>query len=283
MRIGNRKEKEKQYSKSLLNTPMLNYRIYVMGVFEIIGVNLISFIIGGLVGFVFYGDLFQVDGEATKATHICNVVVFVIVGLAAIHFLVPMYKTMRLERRKDVLKNQFRDFLESLSASFLSGSNEQGAFESALQDMKMQYSPNDYIVLELQEIVNGIYQNIDLSVMLKDFGERSGNEDIVSFADVFVICSQNGGTMNTIIHRTHSIISEKIQIADEIKTKLTSNKLQLNVMSLMPIAIVIMLRYTDEMFASNFATPMGVLINTIAIGIFVGAYLYGQKIVDIKG
>lgn len=275
--------KEQQYKKSLLNTPMLNYDVYVMGMFETVFVNLASFILGGLVGLVFYGNLFQVDGEATRATYISNVVVFVIVGIIGIRFLVPMYKDIMLNRRKNKLKNQFRDFLESLSSSFLSGSNERGAFETALADMKMQYGDKDYIVLEIQEIVDGIYQNLNVSAMLKDFGERSGNEDIISFADVFVICSDKGGSMNTVINRTHSIISEKIQIADEIETKLTSNKMQLNVMSLMPIVIVIMLRSADEMFADNFATPMGVLINTVAIGIFIGAYLYGQKIVDIKG
>ena len=86
-----------------------------------------------------------------------------------------------------------------------------------------------------------------------------------------------------VVHRTHSVISDKMAVADEIETKLTSNKMQHNIMSVMPIVIVAMLRFTNEAFAANFATLTGVLVNTLAIGIFVGAYIYGNKIVEIKG
>ena len=125
-------------------------------------------------------------------------------------------------------------------------------------------------------------QNINVEVMWDDFGKRSDNEDIVSFADVFAVCYRKGGNMNSVIHRTHSVISEKMTVADEIETKLTANKMQHNVMSIMPIVVVAMLKFTNQSFAANFATPMGVLINTVAIGIFIGAYIYGNKIVDIK-
>ena len=149
--------------------------------------------------------------------------------------------------------------------------------------MRMQYNANDDIVLEMQEIINGMNQNINIEVMLENFGMRSGNEDIMSFADVFAVCYRKGGNMNSVIHRTHSVISEKMAVADEIETKLTSNKMQHNVMSVMPIAVVALLRLTNDAFAANFATVIGVLANTVAIGIFVGAYIYGNKIVDIEG
>lgn len=279
-----KKEKlqEPEFINSPLNNPMPNYAVYVMGKTESFIVRLISFVAGGLVALIFYGNLFMVDGFATLATHISNVVVFVILGLLAIKFLVPMYKKRCLDKRKNALKRQFRDMLESLAASFSSGSNVQMAFESAVEDLKMQYSPKDYIVKEMEEVISGMKQNINVEVMLENFGKRSGNEDIVSFADVFSVCYRKGGNMNSVIHRTHSVISEKMSVADEIETKLTSNKMQHNVMSVMPIAVVAMLRFTNESFAANFATPVGVIVNTIAIGIFVGAYIYGNKIVDVK-
>lgn len=279
-----KKEKihEPEYINSPLNNPMLNYRVYVMGKAEGFLVRLVSFIAGGFVGLIFYADLFMIDGYPTLATHISNTVVFVILGILAIKFLVPIYKKRALEKRNIILKQQFKDMLASLSASFSSGSNVQNALESALADLSEQYEPKDYIVIEMQEIINGVKQNINVEVMLESFGERSGNEDIISFADVFTICYRKGGDMNSVIHKTHDVISDKMAISDEIETKLTSNKMQHNVMSLMPIAVVAMLRFTNESFATNFATPIGVLVNTIAIGVFVGAYLYGNKIVDIK-
>ena len=71
-------------------------------------------------------------------------------------------------------------------------------------------------------------------------------------------------------------------VTDEIETKLTSNKMQHNVMSIMPIVVVAMLKFTNDSFADNFATPVGVFVNTIAIGIFIASYRYGLKICSIK-
>lgn len=280
--MANSKKKEPPYLCSPLNNPMPNYRVYTMSVVERLIVTLVAMLAGGFVGLIFYGNLFMEDGYPTTNTYISNVVVFVVVGFLAVWFIVPMYKNNRLKKKRNVLKQQFRDMLESLASSFSTGSNMQGAFESAVADLEMQYSEKDFIVIELKEIINGIRQNINVEVMLEDFGKRSGNEDIISFADVFSVCYRKGGNMNSVIQRTHSVISDKMAVADEIETKLTSNKMQHNVMSIMPIAIVAMLKYTNDAFAANFATPLGVVVNTIAIGIFIGAYIYGNKIVEIK-
>lgn len=274
---------EPEYINSPLNNPMPNYAVYAMSMTERIIVSLIAFLAGGFTALIFYGNLFMLDGAPTLATHISNVVVFVLLGVFAIKFITPMYKQKCLEKRKNALKQQFRDMLESLAASFSSGSNVQMAFASAVEDLKMQYDPKDYIVREMEEVVDGMKQNINVEVMLSNFGLRSKNEDIMSFADVFSVCSRKGGNMNSVIQRTHSVISDKMAVADEIETKLTSNKMQHNVMSVMPIVVVAMLRFTNATFAANFATVRGVLINTVAIGIFVGAYIYGNKIVEIKG
>lgn len=274
---------ERQYLRSPLNNPMLNYGVYVMSKAEKLIVSAIAFLAGGCCGMIFYGDLFMSDGYRTMATYISNAVFFVALGILAIKFIVPIYRKNCLEKRGNALKKQFRDMLESLAASFSSGSNVQHAFQAAYEDLKLQYSPKDYIVLEIEEILHGINQNINVEVMLEDFGKRSGNEDVISFADVFSVCYRKGGNMNSVVHRTHSVISDKMAVADEIETKLTSNKMQHNIMSVMPIVIVAMLRFTNESFAANFATLTGVLVNTLAIGIFVGAYIYGNKIVEIKG
>lgn len=274
---------ESEFLPSPLNNPMPNYAVYVMNKAEKIIVNLISFLVGGAVGLIFYGNLFMLDGFATTATYISNTVVFCLMGFLATRFIIPMYKSRCLEKRNSIMKLQFRDMLESLTASFSSGSNVQYAFEAAYTDLKMQYGEKEYIVLEMEEIINGMRQNINIEVMLQNFGNRSGNEDIVSFADVFSICYRNGGNMNFVINRTHSVISDKMTVSDEIETKLTSNKMQHNVMSVMPVVVVAMLRLTNQAFVANFATLTGVLVNTVAIGIFVGAYIYGNKIVAMKG
>ena len=281
--VKKKKEVEPAFINSPLNNPMKNYRVYTMGKAESILVKVISFVIGGLVGLIFFSGLFKNDGYPTLATYISDVVVFVIFGFFAMSFLSKMYRQRAFEKQQKKLKSQFRDMLESLSASVSTGSNISHAFEAALNDLSMQYNEDDYIILEMKEILNGTNQNISTEVMLKNFGSRSGIDDIESFADIFEICYRKGGDMKSVIGRTNTVISEKMAVSDEIDTKLTSNKMQHNVMSVMPIAVVALLKLTNRSFAENFATPVGVIVNIIAIGVFVAAYKYGTKIVDIKG
>lgn len=273
---------EYQYVNSLINNPVMDYRVYVMNPMEKIIVSIALIIIGGLVGLVFYGGLFKSDGEATLATYISNLIFFMIVGLYARKMFLPIYKNSRLKKRQDKLRKQFRDMMESLSASLSSGSNVLNAFNSALIDLKMQYTESDYIIIELQEIIDCMGSNVNAEEAMHFFGERSGIEDIQTFADVFEICYRRGGDMKRIVRRTYDVISDKMAINDEIETKLTSNKMQHNAMSVMPIAVVALLRVTNASFAESFATVQGVLVNTVAIVIFVSAYKYGKKIIDIK-
>ena len=91
-----KKKKEPQYIRSPLNNPMINYRTYVMSGKEKSGYSLLCLIAGGLVGLVFFGGLFKVDGEASTATYISNAVVFLLVGLVAVKFAMPVISQMLL-------------------------------------------------------------------------------------------------------------------------------------------------------------------------------------------
>ena len=61
-----KKEREPKYIPSPLNNNMINYKEYYMSMNEKIGYSLLIFIIGGLVGLVFYGGLFKSDGESGR-------------------------------------------------------------------------------------------------------------------------------------------------------------------------------------------------------------------------
>lgn len=277
-----KQEREPKYINSPLNTPMLNYKVYVMSKPEALAVSLGLFVAGGLVGLIFYSGLFSIDGNPTTATTISNLFFFVVIGAVAVKVFTPVYVQMRRDKQQQVIARQFRDMLEALASSLSSGSNVAHAFGATLADLKLQYKSDDCIVKEVEDIDAAIKQGYDIDLLLRDFANRSGNEDIDTFADVFEVCHKRGGNLTSVLHRTHDIISEKMMISEEIRTKLTSNKMQHNVMSVVPIALVAMLRFTNDSFAENFATPIGVAVNTVAIAIFIGAYVYGRKIVEVK-
>jgi tight adherence protein B len=50
----------------------------------------------------------------------------------------------------------------------------------------------------------------------------------------------------------------------------------------MPVILITMIKFAGSDFASNFTTPTGILSTTIAIAMFVGAYMLGRKILKIE-
>lgn len=277
-----KKEREPKYIPSPLNNNMINYKEYYMGANEKIGYSLLIFVIGGLVGLVFYGGLFKSDGDATLATHISNAIFFCIVGIVALKFFMKTVVESLKDRRAKKLQKQFMDLLENLSFSLSSGNTVNDAFLNARGDLLNQYTEKDMIIIELNEIVNGIQNGKTLEEMMQSLGKRSGNEDIENFGNVISNCYRLGGDFNSVVRKTRLILGDKVAITEEINTKLMSNKLQLNAMCIMPIILVAMLKVSSTSFAQNLSSAVGVIVTTFAIGLFVAAYIWGQKIIDIR-
>ncbi len=281
--MAKKKERGPKTVLSPLNNPMPNYAEYYMSAGERLASFLVLFTVGGAVGLVFYGGLFQRDGVATLATYISNLVVFVVVGLIAARVFFPAVRNMLKTRRAKALRLQFRDMLETLSTSLASGNTVMDAFLNARGDMLNQYTEGDLIIRELTEIEMGLRNGETLETMLSAFGERSDNEDVENFSNVISNCFRIGGDFKTAVRKTRDIITEKMAIEDEIQTKVASNRLQHNAMCLMPIALVWLIKSMSDTFAENLASPIGVAVTTVAIAIYVASYFWGRKIINIEG
>lgn len=272
-----------QYYVSKTNTQVLNYDVYVMKKTEKFLYMLLLFIAGGAVGLIFYGGLFKEDGQATLMTTISNFVVFAIVGLLAIKYFLPTINESLRNKRTEKLKKQFCDFAAALTNALASGMNMTDSLNAVYLDLQSQYSDEAYIVEEVREIINGVNNNIPIETMLEDFGIRSGVPDILNFSTVFATCYRTGGDIKSVVRRTTEIISEKIMISSEIETAITSNKMQMNIMNVLPIVIVLMMRLMSQEFANSFGSIIGVVGLSITVALTIGAYKLGQKIMNIKG
>lgn len=278
-----KRNREPEYVMSDLNTPMLNYRVYYMDPQEKVLTFLAAFIIGGIAGLTFYGWQFRdADGIATTATSIGNIVIFIFTGIIASLIFFPMRRKTLKKKRQNELKQQFRSLLEALAISLSSGMNIPDSLLSAYNDLKVEYSEKAYMVKEVKEMLDGLQNNVPIEKMMIFLGERSQIKDIQNFGTVFEICYRAGGNMKDIIRRTNGIISEKIEISEEIETALSSNKSQFSAMMIIPVGLVLMLRMMSSSFSASFATVPGIIAITIAIGIFIAAYRLGQRIMDIR-
>ena len=168
-KLARTKEKVSQWTTNPLNEKVLDYHNYEMTKSESVLYFVAAFLVGGVVSQFFYGGLFQEDGVPTLLTYISNSAAFVIVGLLVGKVFLPVRSRQLAEKRRDTLRRQFRDMLESLTASLAANSTVRDAFSSAYTDMCMQYSDDALISKELDQLLKRYQASHDVFISL--FGE----------------------------------------------------------------------------------------------------------------
>lgn len=202
------KGEKKQPIKPLIgNVP--DYNFYTSSIKEKICWFIVGFIITGAVLFIFYE----------------NIYVVVIGGIIGGIVFNPIQIKRKINKRKNKLLLQFKDLLEALSTSIGAGKNIYESFISANNDLRIQYNDDDYIVLEVQNIIQGLNNNIQIEDLLSNLAQRSSLDDIASFASVFSTCYSKGANIKDVIKKTTSVINDKIEIQMEIETMVSGQKM----------------------------------------------------------
>ncbi|WP_078059930.1 MULTISPECIES: type II secretion system F family protein [Gracilibacillus] len=211
-----------------------------------------------------------------------------IVSLIAACFgmIYPKFKKKDLRnKRQDELSLQFKEAISSLASSMAAGQSIENAFRDVLKDLKLLYpDENTYIIKEFQLINRRIENGEIIERALDDFAKRSDIDDVKNFSDVFITCKRTGGDLVEIIKRTADIISDKIEIQQDIKVLVSQKKFESKIMAIAPLGIVGFLRTSSPDFVAplyEFGSP-GPIVMTVVL-ICVGcSLLISQKIMDIK-
>ena len=277
------KLKEPEFYSSATNMQTLNYNVYYMKSKEKLFYFFIAFIVGVFVGYLFYGGIGKDEfGQPTTLTHTLDLLISCTVGIIAGIMFIPIRTNQIIAKRKKTLNSQFRDMLEAFTISLGAGKNVVDSFTAINEDLKIQYESDAYIIKELEIVISGIHNNVAVEDLLFDFGTRSSSDDIKSFANVFKISYRKGGNLKEIIRNTHEILSDKMEIREDLETIVTSNKTEQNIMVIMPIALIGVIKIMSPEFAGNFVKSTGIIATTIAIITFIIAFYVGRKILDIK-
>lgn len=243
-----------------------NYNVYHMPIQEKILYTLLAAAVLFGLGFVFYH----------------NVAISAILMVFAIKY--PSLKTKDIiHKRKKQLTMQFKDMLYSLSSAVSSGNSIENAITLAKYDMINQYGENVFIVEELELMISKIATNQNIEEMFADFAERSGIEDIKTFADIFEVSKRTGGDLVKIIRQTTDIIADKVSIEMEMDTMLSGKKMEQKVVTAMPVLLTLFMTYTTDGFMDTmFTTLKGNIASTIALGLVVIGALWSSSITNIE-
>jgi tight adherence protein B len=228
---------------------------------------LVGFAAGFLVLFIFF-----------------KIIAVAIVGGAAVgvaNIFVSMRET--IGKRKDKLRVQFFDLLEAMSVAMRAGSPMLKALQSARKDLSLLYPENADIMVELDIIIGKFHNAVPLSVAFSNLAERSGLEDIESFATIYSTIEGKSSRADEVTRDTQQIIADKMEIEMEIETLLTAAKSEVNIMLVMPLLILALIGYAGAGFMDAiYTTGAGRSVSVGGLVVFVASYMLARKFSNVK-
>ena len=186
-------------------------------------------------------------------------------------------------KKEQELRLQFRDSIQVMASALKAGYSVENAIREAGRDISPVYSEEKRIRKEFERMERQMDMNMSVEEVLQGFAERTGQEDIENFVNVFAAAKKSGGDSIAIIRDAVKIISGKIDTEKEIQTMLASKKLEFDIMCAVPFVIILYMKLTFGDFLSVlYGNMAGAAIMSICICVYMGAYVYGRKIIRIE-
>lgn len=187
-------------------------------------------------------------------------------------------------RKKELeFQAQFKEAIQAVSSALNTGYSVENAFREAQKELRLIYPENARISKELLIITRQLRIHMPLEKILEEFGLRMQTEDVRNFVTVFAAAKKSGGNMISIIQDTVRQISGKIDVKREIDTMLAAKKYEFRVMSSVPYAIIGYMSLSfPEFMDSLYGNLFGIGVMTICLGIYLGAYYLGMRMIRIE-
>jgi len=206
--------------------------------------------------------------------------------LSTIGYLVPKAISKHLlEKKNDMINNQFREALRSLVSSLKAGYSINSAIKRCCDELNKFYKneKNKLIVNEFEKINDDLNTGLPIDKALLNFNKRMNNEDIEDFVYSIIIVREKGGNLVQVMENVSTIITDKLTIKRDIKRMTAAKRVESMILSLLPIFMIVALSlispgYFDSLRDSLIGNCL------VIVGFFLLAvnYFVGKKVIDIK-
>ncbi len=211
-----------------------------------------------------------------------SIIAFILLLPAAWPFLKSRSAELCRMRDREILA-EFTTGIQLVNASLQAGYAIENAFQESVGELLKIYPEDSFIILEFRYILTQIRLNVPVEALLLDLGHRTHNEDIRNFAEVFQTAKRTGGDMIAIIRNAVTSIQVKKETLEEVEANLSGKASEQKIMSAAPIFLIGYTSITSPGFLDVcYHNVLGITIMTISLGIYLVAFLWGQKIMKIE-
>lgn len=177
------------------------------------------------------------------------------------------YREFLSEKRKNILLEQFRDMLYSVSSSVATGRSLGQALEESILFWQGTYDDSDFVIVEMKQMVREMKESNTSDIdVISDFGKRSGLEDVQDFAMVCKTCKITGANFKKAIDRASALIEDKINLERELHTATVQKKFEGRIVMIMPFLLLLIIKILSPAYLMPlYELPSGRLISTISL------------------
>lgn len=192
-------------------------------------------------------------------------------------------KEARIRQRKGELKLQFKDAVQAIAAALRAGYSVENAVAEAGRDLTRMYSREADMVQELAAMQRKMEGGQTIECVMENFGERSGIEEAETFAEIFAVGKRNGGNLIGIMNDTARTIAQTVETERSVAASLGSRRYEQRIMNAIPFAMLLYLRVGSRGFLDPlYGNPVGILIMTLCLAVYLGAWKLGQRLLEIE-
>ena len=190
-----------------------------------------------------------------------------------------------IHKRKTLLNYQLKEAMFSLSSSLKAGASLQMAIERTVYDLeRIYYSDKDApIVAEFRRMSEELSVGYSVEETLVSFRNRVQLEDVDDFVNATLIAKTRGGNLMEILNNISRIISEKIEVKQEISVMTAGKRMEAKILSVMPIGIVTSLTLlSPDYMAPMYDSIIGKMLLFMGFIFIAINYFISRKIVNIE-
>ena len=201
-----------------------------------------------------------------------------------VSFLYPLAKKKELAlQRQEELRRQFKEAVLILSSSLGAGYSVENAFAGSLRELEELYGREGMITKEFSYITHQLRMNRTVETLLAEFADRSGLEEIKNFSDIFAVSKRSRGELVSVVNHTVHVISDRLQVREEILTMTAEKQFEQKIMNLIPFFLVLYVDVSSPgFFDMMYQTGAGRGIMTGCLVLYAAAYALAGRILRIE-
>lgn len=185
--------------------------------------------------------------------------------------------------RREAFISEYKELLKNIISGLETGFSVENTFVEAEQMHLHLYGMESVLISDLHAINAAVALRTPIEKAFEEFANRHPYEEVTSFSSVFSFGKRLGGNYVENLRTTAQKLEEKVGLKQEIAASIAQKRLELSVMSVMPMMIITYMKISS----GDFMTPMydnlvGRIIMSGCILIYVVSLLLGKKVVSIE-